>query len=194
MNSPPLVRLIKCPGCGIRKAENRFPAKPEYNVCDGCLPDAQYSRAMQRRADEAERAFAQILDKHDVPALARAPKMDEFLAQLMVEFGGLHQFVQEYASQLKKLLIDKPGHPSAVMAMHAIGKMINENNKRSDTNELEKMTLEQAEAEQKREIFKQLAAMAMDRGQQKLLLRLLAPIDDAELLLTTPITTEATSG
>ena len=41
-------------------------------------------------------------------------------------------------------MIDKPGHPSAVMAMHAIGKMINENNKRSDTNELEKMTLEQA--------------------------------------------------
>jgi hypothetical protein len=174
------VRLRTCPSCKFRKPECEFPPADISLVCNKCLPDAQYSRNAQRLQEELERDLARILDKHDVPALKRAPRMDEMLGLVMDKFGGVHSFVNEYVNQIKLLAAAKPGHPETVRAFGGVMKQIHENNKRNDENARAGMTLEQVDEALSVALVARVAELALERGQEALRAKLMEVIAGAD--------------
>jgi hypothetical protein len=174
------VRLKACPACKVRKPECDFPPSDISLVCKRCLPRAQYSQETQRAFDELEKDLARILDRHHVPALKRAPRMDEMLALLMDKFGGVHSFVNEYVNQIKQLAAAKPGHPETVRAFAGVMKQIHENNKRVDENARAGMSLEQVDEAISVALVARIAEIAIEQGQSELRAKLLDVIRGAD--------------
>lgn len=174
------VRMRDCPGCRRRKRECDFPPRDVSLVCKMCLPDALYSRFRQRKEQEAREALERVYDRMDVPVLKRAPRTDEMLSLLMEEMGGVHQFVYEYACQIKQMAAMKPGHSDTVRAFAAVLKLVHENNKRVDENTRAGMTMEQVEEAMETALAARTAEILLDRKQKELRQKFLALIAEAD--------------
>jgi hypothetical protein len=164
------------------------PGRVECGHCHEWLPFDQFDEltdpmcaACRSKAAERElhairlrqcRKFSQTLV---ATGDGRAPldHIDQFLAELMFNFGGMRVFVKEWSDQLRKAFDDRPGSKGNLDQCRSIAKLVMDCNKLQHQESVLDMSDEQLRAKKELALMQMLNDAAGDPNRRQILVELI---------------------